>query len=102
MTNVPSEQNENHKQNVQEPVLKPETSGNQLGGVNTSTEDDNKATIRRGPNIKLPSIELLEAPKQHEIDNAWIEDKKQELNEAFYYFNVPAEEIGRASCRERV
>ncbi|WP_210139038.1 DNA translocase FtsK [Staphylococcus sp. GDY8P156P] len=91
MTNVPSEQNENHKQNVQEPVLKPETSGNQLGGLKTPTEDDNKATIRRGPNIKLPSIELLEAPKQHEIDNAWIEDKKQELNEAFYYFNVPAE-----------
>ncbi|NWK85471.1 DNA translocase FtsK [Staphylococcus sp. GSSP0090] len=84
-------QNKNQQQSIQEPILKPETSNNQLGGIKSSTDDDHKATIRRGPNIKLPSIELLEAPKQHEIDNAWIEDKKQELNEAFYYFNVPAE-----------
>lgn len=85
--------NQNHAQqhHIQEPVLKPERSGSQLGGTQSSTSYDNKATIRRGPNIKLPSVELLEAPQQHEIDNSWIEDKKQELNEAFYYFNVPAE-----------
>lgn len=55
-------------------------------------EDHNaKGTIRRGPNIKLPSLDLLEDHEAHEIDEAWIEEKKQELNDAFYYFNVPAE-----------
>ncbi|MDO5515811.1 MAG: DNA translocase FtsK, partial [Staphylococcus xylosus] len=78
------------EQSVQEPLLKPEPTS-QLGGTKTSNENENKPTIRRGPNIKLPNVELLEAPKQHEIDESWIEDKKQELNEAFYYFNVPAE-----------
>lgn len=77
-------------QSVQEPLLKPEPTS-QLGGTKTSNENENKPTIRRGPNIKLPNVELLEAPKQHEVDESWIEDKKQELNEAFYYFNVPAE-----------
>ncbi|MES3713630.1 DNA translocase FtsK [Staphylococcus ureilyticus] len=52
---------------------------------------ESKTTIRKGPNIKLPSIDLLDEPKVHEVDNQWIEEKKQELNEAFYYFNVPAE-----------
>ncbi|MCI2939928.1 DNA segregation ATPase FtsK/SpoIIIE, S-DNA-T family [Staphylococcus cohnii] len=58
---------------------------------NTQTSQESKTTIRKGPNIKLPSIDLLDEPKVHEIDNQWIEEKKQELNEAFYYFNVPAE-----------
>ncbi|MCU5746132.1 DNA translocase FtsK [Staphylococcus sp. SQ8-PEA] len=48
-------------------------------------------TIRKGPNLNLPNINLLEEPEQHEIDEAWIEEKKEELNDAFYYFNVPAE-----------
>ena len=26
----------------------------------------------------------------HQIDNSWIEEKTK-LNDAFYYFNVPAE-----------
>lgn len=47
--------------------------------------------IRKGPNLKLPSVELLDDPEIHEIDEEWIEEKKQELNDAFYYFNVPAE-----------
>lgn len=47
--------------------------------------------IRKGPNLKLPSIDLLDTPEVHEIDEEWIEEKKQELNDAFYYFNVPAE-----------
>ena len=34
---------------------------------------------------------LLESPEEQEVDDAWIEEKKQELNDAFYYFNVPAE-----------
>ena len=52
---------------------------------------ETKATIRKGPNIKLPSLELLEDPEIHQIDETWIDEKKQELNDAFYYFNVPAE-----------
>ena len=47
--------------------------------------------IRKGPNIKLPSFDLLEEPEPHEINEEWIEEKKQELNDALYYFNVPAE-----------
>lgn len=82
--------NEHTGQSVQEPLLKPEPTS-QLGGTKTANENESKPTIRRGPNIKLPSVELLEAPKQHEVDESWIENKKQELNEAFYYFNVPAE-----------
>ncbi|WP_436956044.1 DNA translocase FtsK [Staphylococcus sp. AS1337] len=82
--------NEDTGQSVQEPLLKPEPTSQQ-GATKSSNENENKTTIRRGPNIKLPSVELLEAPKQHEVDESWIEDKKQELNEAFYYFNVPAE-----------
>ncbi|KRG10446.1 DNA translocase FtsK [Staphylococcus sp. NAM3COL9] len=74
----------------QEPKLKPEMAHNQLDASKT-TDNSGKPTIRRGPNIKLPNLDLLEEPKQHEIDNAWIEEKKQELNDAFYYFNVPAE-----------
>ena len=50
-----------------------------------------KPTIRKGPNIKLPSFDLLEEPEPHEVNEEWIDDKKQELNDALYYFNVPAE-----------
>lgn len=65
----------------------------------TSGEVDNnnenikvqKPTIRKGPNINLPSMELLESPEPHEVNEEWIDDKKQELNDALYYFNVPAE-----------
>lgn len=60
-------------------------------GEGVTNNDSDKPTIRRGPNIKLPSASLLDEPEEHEIDNSWIEEKKQELNEAFYYFNVPAE-----------
>ncbi|MDU0429573.1 DNA translocase FtsK [Staphylococcus chromogenes] len=49
--------------------------------------------IRRGPVLHLPSIDLLDQPEVQESDNAWIEDKKQQLNDAFYYFNVPAEVV---------
>lgn len=50
-------------------------------------------TIRRGPNLKLPSLDLLEVPEEHEQDENWIAEKKEELNNAFYYFNVPAEVV---------
>ena len=59
----------------------------------TSTHDETakRPSIRRGPMIKLPDASLLDTPEQHEVDQAWIDDRKQELNEALYYFNVPAE-----------
>ena len=50
-----------------------------------------KQQIRKGPNLNLPNINLLEEPEAHEIDETWINEKKEELNDAFYYFNVPAE-----------
>ncbi|MEL4233884.1 UNVERIFIED_CONTAM: DNA translocase FtsK [Staphylococcus pseudintermedius] len=50
-------------------------------------------TIRRGPNLKLPSLDLLVAPEEQEQDENWIAEKKEELNNAFYYFNVPAEVV---------
>ncbi|EIE3638681.1 DNA translocase FtsK [Staphylococcus pseudintermedius] len=50
-------------------------------------------TIRRGPNLKLPSLDLLEASEEQEQDENWIAEKKEELNNAFYYFNVPAEVV---------
>ncbi|HCA7114542.1 TPA: DNA translocase FtsK [Staphylococcus pseudintermedius] len=50
-------------------------------------------TIRRGPNLKLPNLDLLEAPEEQEQDENWIAEKKEELNNAFYYFNVPAEVV---------
>ncbi|UXS68788.1 DNA translocase FtsK [Staphylococcus chromogenes] len=54
---------------------------------------DSTKKIRRGPVLHLPSIDLLDQPEVQESDNAWIEDKKQQLNDAFYYFNVPAEVV---------
>ncbi|HDE9544361.1 TPA: DNA translocase FtsK [Staphylococcus aureus] len=50
-----------------------------------------KPMIRKGPNIKLPSVSLLEEPQVIEPDVDWITDKKKELNDALFYFNVPAE-----------
>lgn len=63
----------------------------QQDSVQTSPQTGAKSTIRRGPNIKLPSLDLLEAPEEYDVDETWIDEKKQELNDAFYYFNVPAE-----------
>ena len=33
--------------------------------------------IRKGPNIKLPSVSLLEEPQVIEPDEDWITDKKR-------------------------
>ena len=56
-----------------------------------SSTQQPKQQIRKGPNLNLPNINLLEEPEAHEIDETWINEKKEELNDAFYYFNVPAE-----------
>ncbi|UEX90940.1 DNA translocase FtsK [Staphylococcus ratti] len=60
--------------------------------VSTENGEETKK-IRRGPILNLPSIDLLDQPEIQERDNAWIEEKKQQLNDAFYYFNVPAEVV---------
>ncbi|MGJ5711682.1 DNA translocase FtsK [Staphylococcus auricularis] len=57
----------------------------------TITQAEPMKSIRKGPNINLPKLDLLEEPEAHEVDEAWIEEKKQQLNDSFYYFNVPAE-----------
>ncbi|MBI5974265.1 DNA translocase FtsK [Staphylococcus canis] len=57
------------------------------------TDSEQSTAIRRGPNLKLPSLDLLEDPIIQERDEAWIQSKKEELNESFYYFNVPAEVV---------
>ncbi|BGE82146.1 DNA translocase FtsK [Staphylococcus petrasii] len=79
-------------------VTSNKTTSNEVSGTteegnqaNSTETEASKPAIRKGPNIKLPSLDLLENPETHEIDEAWIEEKKQELNDAFYYFNVPAE-----------
>ncbi len=58
----------------------------------TASKQEEKV-VRRGPNLNLPSIALLDEPEIQERDEAWISEKKQELNDAFYYFNVPAEVV---------
>ncbi|WP_114603137.1 DNA translocase FtsK [Staphylococcus sp. EZ-P03] len=58
--------------------------------VNAPNEHHHEG-IRRGPNLKLPSLDLLDELEVHEVDQEWIDEKKQELNDAFFYFNVPAE-----------
>lgn len=63
---------------------------NEINSTNESQIKETR-TIRRGPSLKLPDVSLLDAPEEHEIDDSWIDEKKQELNDAFYYFNVPAE-----------
>ncbi|HCT0443424.1 TPA: DNA translocase FtsK [Staphylococcus pseudintermedius] len=68
--------NETHTRDIQQPQSQQEVK-----------------TIRRGPNLKLPSLDLLEAPEEQEQDENWIAEKKEELNNAFYYFNVPAEVV---------
>lgn len=59
-------------------------------GTNQAVQTS-KPMIRKGPNIKLPSVSLLEEPQVIEPDEDWITDKKKELNDALFYFNVPAE-----------
>lgn len=59
--------------------------------VSAQTSNSHQEGIRKGPNLKLPSLDLLDEPEVHEVDQEWIDEKKQELNDAFYYFNVPAE-----------
>lgn len=64
---------------------------NQQDVATNQAVQTSKPMIRKGPNIKLPSVSLLEEPQVIEPDVDWITDKKKELNDALFYFNVPAE-----------
>lgn len=64
---------------------------NQSDIATNQTVQTSKPMIRKGPNIKLPSVSLLEEPQVIEPNEDWITDKKKELNDALFYFNVPAE-----------
>ncbi|MQH59578.1 DNA translocase FtsK, partial [Escherichia coli] len=64
---------------------------NQSDVATNQAVQTSKPMIRKGPNIKLPSVSLLEEPQVIEPDVDWITDKKKELNDALFYFNVPAE-----------
>ncbi|HEK4138171.1 TPA: DNA translocase FtsK, partial [Staphylococcus aureus] len=64
---------------------------NQQDVATNQAVQTSKPMIRKGPNIKLPSVSLLEEPQVIESDEDWITDKKKELNDALFYFNVPAE-----------
>ncbi|MBK4050189.1 DNA translocase FtsK, partial [Staphylococcus aureus] len=64
---------------------------NQQDVATNQAVQTSKPMIRKGPNIKLPSVSLLEEPQVIEPDEDWITDKKKELNDALFYFNVPAE-----------
>lgn len=79
-----SNQNEDTANENRPQTNQPDVATNQA--VQTS-----KPMIRKGPNIKLPSVSLLEEPQVIEPDEDWITDKKKELNDALFYFNVPAE-----------
>ncbi|HEI5397128.1 TPA: DNA translocase FtsK [Staphylococcus aureus] len=79
-----SNQNEDTANENRPRTNQPDVATNQA--VQTS-----KPMIRKGPNIKLPSVSLLEEPQVIEPDEDWITDKKKELNDALFYFNVPAE-----------
>ncbi len=50
----------------------------------------NKDKKRKGPNYLLPTVSLLESPVQTEASLEWVEEQRQQLDEAFYHFNVPA------------
>lgn len=51
---------------------------------------DKNVTKRKGPKYLLPPISLLapEVPLQEDFD--WVDEQKQQLDDAFYHFNVPA------------
>lgn len=40
--------------------------------------------IRKGPNIKLPSVSLLEEPQVIEPDEDWITDKRKNLMTRYF------------------
>lgn len=56
----------------------------------SSSNTNQTHTKRKGPSYILPPISILDDEMEIEDNQEWLEDKKRELDEAFYHFNVPA------------
>ncbi|MCY1049183.1 DNA translocase FtsK, partial [Mammaliicoccus sciuri] len=57
---------------------------------NTEQNESNQAVKRKGPSYVLPPVSILDDLVEEEDNSEWLEEKKKELDEAFYHFNVPA------------
>lgn len=73
----------------QEPKVDNTSENNQ-----TNNEFNNESletvTKRKGPTFVLPPLTILDDVVEQEDNTEWLEEKKKELDEAFYHFNVPA------------
>ncbi|WP_316963355.1 DNA translocase FtsK [Mammaliicoccus sciuri] len=56
----------------------------------TEQNESNQAVKRKGPSYVLPPVSILDDVVEEEDNSEWLEEKKKELDEAFYHFNVPA------------
>ncbi|GGB02893.1 DNA translocase FtsK [Macrococcus hajekii] len=63
----------------------------QPGVVNSEpAEIEAEKAKRKGPKYLLPPVSLL-TPEESSHENVeWVEEQRQQLDEAFYHFNVPA------------
>ncbi|WP_323704553.1 DNA translocase FtsK [Mammaliicoccus sp. Dog046] len=59
----------------------------------TNEENETQPTKRKGPLYVLPPVSILDDVVEQEDNTEWLEEKKEELNEAFYHFNVPAKVV---------
>ncbi|MDT3994464.1 DNA translocase FtsK, partial [Mammaliicoccus fleurettii] len=65
-------------------------SNSQVVQENKENNESEQATKRKGPLFVLPPVSILDDVVEKEDNSEWLEDKKKELDEAFYHFNVPA------------
>lgn len=66
------------------------TSKNNQKNNDFSNESLETVTKRKGPTFVLPPLTILDDVVEQEDNTEWLEEKKKELDEAFYHFNVPA------------
>lgn len=73
-------------------INKTQTSNIQETRSETQNEqhESNQAVKRKGPSYVLPPVSILDDVVEEEDNSEWLEEKKKELDEAFYHFNVPA------------
>ncbi|WP_341715374.1 DNA translocase FtsK [Mammaliicoccus sciuri] len=73
-------------------INKSQTSNIQETVSETQNEqhESNQAVKRKGPSYVLPPVSILDDVVEEEDNSEWLEEKKKELDEAFYHFNVPA------------
>lgn len=73
-------------------INKTQTSNIQETESETQNEqnESNQAVKRKGPSYVLPPVSILDDVVEEEDNSEWLEEKKKELDEAFYHFNVPA------------